>query len=369
MFKTCLLLLTFLTLNSAQAILEFEDASYPELLPSSRAQAMGNAYLNKVDDSWSAFYNPAGLGTVRGLQFHLTNIHLETNNGYLDVTGGSGDVFSSFGNYMKAFQADELRTMMADRPGNISHARLGLFPNITVRGLTLGYLYSQQNRARLSGPTAAFELAERTDFGPVMALNASFLGGIIKFGVSATYLTRKQIQKDFAHTDPTSIDKEVDYRKGTMTYLIAGTRITLPFTFLPTFSLVYRNSSQADWYATEMGGAPDKIPQTLDGAFSLTPIIGRNMRVHLELNLRDLGNKYDYVGTGRKTLFGIEFDWVRKFFVRFGSGDGWGSGGVGVRNNDFVFDLTTYAIEASEEKNAFRQEEDRRYVLSVASGF
>ncbi|MEX0799045.1 MAG: hypothetical protein WD025_06355 [Bacteriovoracaceae bacterium] len=364
-------LIVFIFLFSLAAFgeLEFEDAAFPEIMPSGRALAMGNAYMSKVDDGWAAFYNPAGLGTVRGVQFHLTNLYLETNNGYLDITGGSGSFFESTSNYTKAFDADDLRTLMAESPGHLSHARIGLFPNITFRGLTLGYVYSQQNRGRLVSETADFELAERVDSGPVLAMNVSLFGGILKFGVSGILLTRKQIIKDFEHTEPTTIDKEVDYKKGTMTYLTAGTRLTLPFYLLPTFSLVYRNSSQAKWYAPEMGGAPPDIPQTLDAGFSLTPFTARNARLHLEFNLRDVGNQYDTVGSNRKAQFGMEFDWARTFFVRLGTGDGWGSGGVGVRNDKFIFDLSTYAIEASSDPNAFREEEDRRYVLSVASGF
>ena len=57
------------------------------------------------------------------------------------------------------------------------------------------------------------------------------------------------------------------------------------------------------------------------------------------------------------------------FFFRLGYGDGWGSGGIGVRNENFIFDLTTYAIEGDETENAFREDEDRRYILSFSSGF
>ena len=54
-------------------------------------------------------------------------------------------------------------------------------------------------------------------------------------------------------------------------------------------------------------------------------------------------------------------------FVRFGYGDGWGSAGIGVRNKDFAFDLTSYAVEASADGE--REEEDRRYIMSVSAGF
>ena len=64
---------------------------------------------------------------------------------------------------------------------------------------------------------------------------------------------------------------------------------------------------------------------------------------------------------------GFEIDWSRKMFLRLGFGDGWGSGGIGVRNNSFMFDMSTYAIEQSAD--GYREQEDRRYVLSIARGW
>lgn len=364
------LLLTFILFStSAFSELQFEDAAFPEFLPSARALSMGNAYLSKVDDSWSALYNPAGLGTVRGVQFHLTNLYLETNNGYLDITGGQGSVLDSTSNYTKAYDPEGLRELLRDTPGRISHARFGFFPNITFRGFTLGWLYSQQNRGRLKSINDQFELAERIDSGPIMALNLSLWGGVVKFGVSGMLLTRKQIIKDVDNDVEVTIDEDVDWDKGTMTHITAGTRITFPVFLLPTFSFVYRNASNGSWYNEELSGAPPEIPQTLDAGFSITPFTGRNARLHLEINYRDIGNEYDETAIKRKVQAGMEFDWARKFFFRLGSGDGWGSAGIGVRNRRFVFDLTTYAVEASEVSSAFREEEDRRYVLSLSSGF
>lgn len=361
-----LLLIFIFSIQSAHALLYFEDASSPELITSARALAMGNAYMSKVDDGWSAFYNPAGLGTVRKLQIHLTNIHLETNNGFLKATGGSGSFFESVSNYSNAFKADGIRTLLADHNG-ISHARFNFFPNITFRGITLGWMYSQQQRARIKSASDPFEISERVDSGPVLAFSASLFGGIIKFGAAAVVLTRKQMSKEFASTEVTSIDKNVDYKKGTMTHLTASTRITLPFMLLPTFSLVVRNSASSDWYAPELGGAPDKIPQTVDGSFSFTPFTSRTGRMHFEIAFKDMGNRYTDVPNNRKVIGGFEFDMYRTFFFRGGFGDGWGSGGIGVRNDKFIFDLTTYAVEASQ--SGYRQDEDRRYVMNLAMGF
>lgn len=349
----------------AIAALDFEDAAFPELVTSSRALAMGNAYLCKVDDAWSAFYNPAGLGTVRKPQLHLFNLHVEASSGLLDAIG-DGTAIEMPGKYVKTFDPDEMRTVLAENQGKLAHSRFNLFPNFTIRGLTLGYLYSQRNRAIINDDAAnQFEIAERKDHGPVMALNASFLGGIFKVGASAVYLTRAQLYKSFGPSAPVTIT-DADKRFGKSLQLTAGAKLTLPAEFLPTFSVVLRNATDSDFGHAEKGGVPDSIPQTIDVGFSITPQISKSSRVHMEVNLRDLGDEYDTDATRRAGL-GVELDFNRRIFLRAGYGDGWGSGGLGLRSRTFALDLTTYAIDRSLE--GLREEEDRRWVFSLSSGF
>lgn len=351
----------------AHAKLDFEDAAFPEFVTSARALALGNAYINKVDDSWSAFYNPAGLGTVRRPQFHIANLHLEASSGLMSVIG-DGPATDIPGNFINSFDPEEMRSALAKDQGKLSHSRLNLFPNLTVRGLTLGYLFSQRNRAIINDDAAnEFEVAERRDHGPVMALNASLFGGVVKIGASAVYLNRRELYKAFGPTDPVSINTEDDYQSGSSVQVTAGTRITLPFTFLPTFSAVLRNATNSR-FSGEDGdaGVPDKIKQTIDLGASITPQIGKITRLHLEANLKDINNAYD-TDYKRRMAAGVELDFARRIFVRAGWGDGWGSGGIGVRSRTFIMDLTTYAIDRS--LDGFREEEDRRWVLSLSSGF
>ena len=363
--KILLLVLTLISQN-AFSRLQFEDATSPELLTSARALAMGNSYASLVDDSAAAFYNPAGLGTVRGLKLDLAHIHFELNNGFLDVTGGSGNFFESIEKYDDAFQSDGVRSLLADNPGNSTHARVNLFPNITYRWITLGYMYSQQQKARLASQNADFEIAERQDSGPVLAAAFSLFGGVIKFGATATYLTRREIFRDTPANVQTDIKKE-DYSRAEMTHIVASTRITFPVRLIPAISVVSRNIGSNQWYSEDLAGAPDEIPETTDVAFSITPFTGKGSRLHIEIGRKDIANKYEDVPDSRKLQGGIEWNYRRKIFVRAGYGDGWGSGGFGIKGRRFTFDLSTYAIEQS--LDGFREEEDRRYAINIASGF
>lgn len=360
----CFLFFIFVSISS-HAKLEFEDAAFPEFVTSARALALGNAYLNKVDDSWSAFYNPAGLGTVRGAQFHLLNAHVEASSGMLDVVG-KGPAYETPGNYLDSFDLEKLRPELVKEQGKLAHSRFNIFPNITVRGLTLGYFFSQGNRAIINDDVDnKFEVAERRDQGPVMSLSGSLFGGILKLGASAMYVNRRQLYKELGPTDPTEINAN-DYKKGKSLQVILGTRLTLPFTLLPTFSMVVRNATSNDWEDTSAGGSPDEIKQTVDLGFSITPQIGKMTRLHLEANLKDANDKYD-TDVKRRAAAGAELDINRRLFARIGWGDGWGSGGLGVRTRTFILDLTTYAVDRS--LDGFRKEEDRRWVFSLSSGF
>ncbi len=357
------ILLSFPRIGSAK--LDFEDHAFPEFVTSARALAMGNAYICKVDDAWSAFYNPAGLGTVRKPQFHLLNLHLEASNGLMDVIG-DGPAYKIPTKYLDSYDPEEMRSSLAENQGVLTHSRVNLFPNFTLRGLTLGYLYSQRNRAIINDDAAnRFEIAERKDHGPVMALNASLFGGIVKLGASAVYLIRKDLNTSFGPTDQINIS-ENDFQFGKSLQVTAGARVTLPATYLPTFSAVLRNATNNDFEAADLGGLPDRIKQTVDVGVSITPQIGKMSRIHLEVNLKDLGNQYDS-DAKRRLAAGMELDISRRIFVRAGYGDGWGSGGIGVRSRTFIMDLTTYAVDRS--LDGFREEEDRRWVLSLSSGF
>lgn len=365
--KIAQIFFVFLIALPAWADLDFEDAAFPEFVTSARALAMGNAYICKVDDSWSAFYNPAGLGTVRKPAFHLLNMHVEASNAYLDAIDGNPT------NISDTFDAQDMREMLVKNKGELAHMRANFFPNFTVRGMTLGYLYSQRNRAIIEKDTDGgdFEVAERRDHGPVFALNLPMFGGIFKVGASAVYLMRRELYKSFTSSEPAVIDESTDYRKGKGLFLTAGARLTLPWTALPTFAAVLRNTTQNNWEGTSgsLPGVPREGPtlmrQTLDVGFSLTPQISKMTRLHFELNFKDLNNSYD-TDTKRRMAAGLELDFNRRIFLRAGYGDGWGSGGIGVRSRTFIFDFTTYAIDRSFD--GFREEEDRRFVLSLSSG-
>ena len=367
LFSLTFLIGAFFPFSYVWGAVDFRDAIYPEFATSARALAMGNAYVAKADDASAAFYNPAGLGTVRKAHFHLSNLHLEVNKDWIDL-GTGGDLTSAVSNFSKGFSLDGTRNLLKEHPGKFSHSRFHFMPNFTARYISFGYLYSVQTRGAYGTQAGAqYEYAKRTDQGPYLGLNLSLFGGIFKIGVTGTYLTRKET---YGESDvETAINlQDSDYQKGSALILTTGAKLTLPFYALPTFAIKMNNTSAQSFSpASDFGGAPDQIESSVDLGFSLTPQIGKTMRVHWEFNYKDATGKYDNVASSRKYAVGMELDIRRTIFLRLGYADGFGSGGLGIKTRKLEFDLTTYAVDLSDSD--FRGDEDRRFVMSISSGF
>ena len=365
MKNTLSILFIFLISFKVLAI-DFEDGVFPELVTSARALAMGNAFIAKVDDASSVFYNPAGLGTVRFPHLHLSNFGLETNKGAIDAISGNSitDIFS---NTPKMFTVDGMRKVLLNKPGAIAHTRLHALPNFTTRYFSLGYVLAKRTRGIITSTTSAtgFEYADRFDHGPYAALNISLFGGIFKLGGSSVILNRKELISSGSSSTTVSSSTS-SYNTGMAVITTLGSKITLPFTFLPTFALTVHNAFDKK-FSSSNAGSPAKIPRSYDFGFSITPQVGTASRIHLEIDYKDFGGAHTDVSVSRKILIGAELDFSRVFFFRIGYGDGFGSAGLGIKSRNLEFDLTSYAVDTT--TSGIRGKEDRRFAIGLSSGF
>lgn len=356
----------------SHALIRFEDAVFPELATSARALAMGNAFVSKVDDGASAFYNPAGLGTVRRTHFHLSNFHVESNAGWMEHTLG-GDLDEYVDGFAEGFSVNGHRKLFKRKArSRLMSARFHVVPNLTTRYFSLGYLLARQLRTAYDPGADLFEYASRQDHGPWAGLNLSLMGGVLKVGASAVMLERKELFGEGGIDDRLSYDdKNLPFRKGEMVHVVAGAKLTLPIAWLPTFSATLHNPGEEPFEredGTEATGEDDiaEIERNLVAGFSLTPWLTRWTRMHLEVNYRDLERAHRGIENVRRLALGLELDMSRRFFLRLGYGDGFGSGGLGFRVRRMQFDLTTYAVDTTAKD--WRGSEDRRFAVSMSAG-
>ena len=77
--------------------------------------ALGNAFSARVDDSMSAFYNPAGLGTVRKFELRLSDLYFDNDADLISMTTSSGNYFE---NLLGALSIDGTRQLMLEYDKN-----------------------------------------------------------------------------------------------------------------------------------------------------------------------------------------------------------------------------------------------------------
>ena len=377
--------------TSLASQLGFEDAIFPELAVSGRALALGGAYISKVDDSSAPFYNPAGLGSVRDIKFHLSNLHAETNMGWMKVATG-GKITDAITNLPTALTMVGQMKNLKSKPGNTTSTRYQFIPNITARFFSVGALFSRKTRMRVKSTndtdvcaTKCVEFADRTDFGLYGSMNLSLFGGIIKGGATATYLTRNELDgtSDVSGSDIGATNDfntaigEGNYKKGSALIITGGAKLTLPISWLPIFSATIHNAIGKNFETTRRAGPPDKIKTSIDVGFSVTPKIGSKTRMSIEVNYKDLTNQHKVIVESeekplpviRRVLVGVELDFSRSFFLRFGYGDSYGTAGLGFKSKTVDFDLTTYSVNPEPSDQNFRGDEDRRISLSLSTGF
>ena len=208
-----------------------------------------------------------------------------------------------------------MRELLLENKGMMAYNRFSFVPNFTNRFFSVGYLYNQQVKGRIKKNSTTFEFADRLDHGPYGTLNFSFNGGILKFGVTGIYLTRKELMDDVDGTS--SFNPSPDsYKTGSRIIYIAGGRLTLPINWLPTLSITVHNALDARFDGEKSDGISQLERNTVLG-LSITPKIGNRTTLHLEMDYRDASNQYEDIKPARKISLGAEIGFLPNLICSF----------------------------------------------------
>ncbi len=323
--------------------------------------ALGNAFSARVDDSMSAFYNPAGLGTVRKFELRLSDLYFDNDADMLSMV----DSDNFWENLVGELSIDGTRQLMVEQSKNLAYSRFNFMPNIVTRYFTTGYFYSQRSYmgiAESASPT--FQYTYRQDQGAFLGFNISLLGGVIKLGLTGLYVWRKELDGT-SPENQTIIIEDDDFNRGQGYFGIAGFKFTFPTDWLPTLSASYQNIAEGTF--DNYGAAPvSPYPTNLTVAFSMSPQVGRQTRLHIEADYVDALGKNLEVDDIDRIEASMELEYDRFSFLRVGWLDGYISGGFGFNWPHLNINLSTYGVKATLAPG--QVEEDRRYVLSLSFG-
>jgi len=342
----------------------FEDPIFPELVLSPRALAMGNAYLARVDDASAAFYNPAGLGSIRDPLFSISNFMLEANQDWFSIEGQGRDS-KTLQRLKNGFDVNGIREMLLYNPGKRMHQRFQVMPNVTMRYLSFGYFFSKVVWGAVGTEHTDYYLfATRRDHGPYLASNLSLGGGIFKIGLSVQYLFR---QEAMGSINPNQeVDLDLYNAEGASLVINGGAKLTLPIAWLPTLAVAWHNIGGTT-FVQKGANYLRTIRETIDVGLGVTPLLSHETRLHLEVNYKDIRPQYRALNNMRKLLAGIEFDIHRVLYLRLGYGDGYMSGGFGLKTREMSFDLTAYQVNTT-FNDSYDGPEDKRIALGVSWG-
>lgn len=364
MFKKILLLILFFPVSSfCQFSFEDSDTLIPQLVVSGRSMALGSAFSARVDDSMAAFYNPAGLGTVRKFELRISDLYFDNDEDLINMTASGGDFFDAL---IGALSIDGTRQLMLEDGKNLAYSRFNFMPNIVTRYFTTGYFYSQQSYMGMTSTAASqtYEYLYRQDQGPYLAFNLSFLGGVFKLGLTGLYLYRKELDGSSPADQSITIEDD-DFNRGQGVFGIAGFRFTYPTDWLPTLSAVYQNIASGDF--DNYGAAPvSPYPSNLTAGFSISPQVGKLTRLHFEADYVDALRENKNLDDIDRLELGMELDYDRSSFLRVGWLDGYISGGIGFTTAHLSINFSTYGINTSLAPGEELQ--DRRYVFAISYG-
>jgi hypothetical protein len=333
-----------------------EDVVPGSRYTSARSAAMGDAFLPLADDGASSlFYNPAGIGRVKGKLVEPLNLALHANSGYASSFSTDFYQFPSLSSYLPRLQANV---------GTPIGAGMAVAPSFAMRGFVFGALLQSSFRAEANAD-GTITYRSRYQLIPSAGVGARFAGGIVRMGYVLQWVHQTVGIVRTQQTDP-NLGWNQGLAQGSALSHNIGFSMTLPVAYLPSLNAVVRNFLNAR-YSTfsllPMGknttGAPAYDPMTIDASASIQPKLGAGAYVNLVLSVRDLTNQSN-LGYMKRGAFGMEFSFRDVIFLRGGWGSGYPNAGLGLRRKKGEFSL---AWTSEDVGTSAQSEQDTRFLL------
>jgi hypothetical protein len=111
---------------------------------------------------------------------------------------------------------------------------------------------------------------------------------------------------------------------------------------------------------------PASTPATLDGAVSISPILGKRVRSTWTLELQDTMNVSKEKDIYRRVHGGVEFNFADAVFIRGGMNQRYWTAGVELSMMNYQFQAASYGEDIGVDQSPV---EDRRYEVKFAFRF
>jgi len=321
-----------------------------------RALGMGNAYTAIVNDSDSIFYNPAGLGKMKGFNWNILDLGLGANKvesyqDFLDVIEDSSDV----------------STIINELYGKEVSVYLGGKSILSIGGFSFGAYGLSDLNLQVNNPVYPnINSQVRLDLAYVAGWGMELVPDILHVGLLGRRVVRQGGRipigvSTIANLNSQAIVDELS-RKGLGYAVDFGATVSLPGVFRPTLSYTWRDVGNTTFRPTGSELPPQAVEQEQILGFGAT----------FESTLMDIRPAVDFrhltatqIPFGQRLNFGIEFSWPI-LDVRGGFHQGYYTLGAGFDLWLMRVDAATYGVELGQYPG---QLEDRRYMLQLTFEF
>ncbi|MEZ4749808.1 MAG: hypothetical protein R3B54_04035 [Bdellovibrionota bacterium] len=333
-----------------------------DLYDAPQVLAQGNAMTADAYGYLSNYYNPAGLAKMPSRK---SEIHLVALEGSSSGTGAARAVEA------RSWGVGPLNPKVASNPGSYTYFSYGAIPAISVRGFSLSLLARREYAALSDGTNV--DIDTRTDLGVTLGVAKNFAGNLVKLGVVGKAILRNQLKGTYAHSDFYSEQAiQALAKEGLGLGADVGLIITLPYKYLPTFGLVWKDVlgtqfSSSQFLNSYSTSAPDTIPQSFNFGFSVSPRFSRLWRMKFAADIRHI-ERTD-LPFRKKLHLGFEMESLKGL-----RGTYWWLGlnqldpcfGMGVRLPGGNLEIGTYGMEIGAGETA---ESDRRFFMRYTVSF
>jgi hypothetical protein len=318
-----------------------------------RSAAMGDSTNALADSPIEAlFANPAGIAKIRKPSVELLNVRFS----------GTQDYFANFGtSSAKVNSLSSYSSTLTKKAGSDQGIGYHLAPAIGFRGFAIGAVYSKDVSAYAQDGNihyhARYQLIPAAGFGLRLA------SGVIRLGYSIQYVMKAQGDlSQSASTTPLGYNEGL--KQGSALSHTAGFALTLPFQYLPSFTLVARNimgtkySTQSSYKmaSNPSTSAPATEKMSIDLGVLFQPKVGGGGVFNMTGEYKDLLGS-SHASVLAKIATGIEFNFRETFYLRGGIGYGYPTAGLGLRTKKSEFSM---AWTSDELGSSYRSEREIR---------
>ncbi len=328
-----------------------------------RGLGMGGAQIATVNDETAMLVNPAGLGKLR-------NYFLTVADPEIHISGDTQAVIGS--DIMAPLDPQETLNLLK-KPTNHDrnlHSKVQAFPSLVFPNFGLGVFANYTTDASYDAANDELSYFYRSDLAMVLGFNFRFWDGRIKLGFNLRAMNRNEIQRTDIPGTSTNLSIKNLTTEGFGLASDVGLIMTMPWKLLPTLAFVYRDAGNTRYTFKEglINGAEDApmtTPATLDAAFAIFPILGKNNRFTFTGEIRDVLTLSEEDSFNRRMHLGLEFNIRDALFIRGGMNQNYWTAGVELAVANYQLQLATYG----EDIGIGTAREDRRYVGKFAYRF